>query len=628
MNTKMPKKAKCEDSKVPFDPESVLDDEHLIFSGNEEDFYQSDCMRDLFGKGFVSLEEVDMLDLNTEILAASKAEPRMEETRRAEVREDKQRRTPPAMEKKRKKSKRNILPKTEQAVESDKPVADSLLSLRMVELPAWKEFNLPENVLAALSKLSFTEPTEVQQLVLRAVHENPSANILASAPTGSGKTLAFGVPISCRVLQADFLALIMVPTRELALQIRDHLQAILLFYGKLVASTVCAIVGGLAKEKQERQLSYAPRVIIATPGRLKELLEEDAVYGQNRRTVREALKQVKLLVLDEADRLLEIGHYRDLDDILAQLPKERQTFLFSATLSSGRDRKEQKQRLFQLCKKLSLTDAIPINVISSNPQKNQSTSDLSGTIVSYKLPTEDHDCALFALLKQSPILKTIVFVNSIAMLKRLYPLLALLGIPCSAVHAQMQQRARLKALARFTSDPQCAVLVATDVIGRGIDLPQVDRVVHFQVPLSRDSFIHRSGRAGRAGRPGTNVVLVTPDDAKAAASIRAMDLPIIDDSSFSWSLAEAAKPVVMTARNIDEYEHRQETRRKECTWMQKTASDLGVDLSSDNEEGDSGRDGGQKRMHDKQHARQAEQAKRQLRGELERLDRLYCKQRQ
>ena len=195
-----------------------------------------------------------------------------------------------------------------------------------------------------------------------------------------------------------------------------------------------------------------------------------------------------------------------------------------------------------------------------------------------QIPTADRDFALFTLLLNSSE-KTIVFVNSITMLKRLGPLLTLLHIPCISVHAQMQQRARLKAIEKFTKG-SVNVLIATDVVGRGIDLPQVDTVVHFQIPLSQDSFVHRSGRAGRAGRRGKSVLIVTPEDGKQVSKLFADKPPLVHEP-FKWSLMHDCKHVVIAARKLDELMHHKRKTSKEKSWMSKAAEDLGVELSEE-----------------------------------------------
>ena len=570
--TKKAKQARIEhdDDYVPFDPSTLLDDSHLIFSGDDVDMeLGAEGRDDLFGKGFVSLEEIDMMDLN-DVLNCKTTKKTLTGSKKTGKRasnswwvEDV---TGAAQAARIPEEKEEVTPTFDEKV-----------------MKEWRTLNLPPQILATLCSQNFTKPTEIQRLALDKLQAEPGIDILGSAPTGSGKTLAFGIPICRHLLESESsFSLVLVPTRELALQIRDHLQA-LLRHSKF-QKTVQAVVGGMAKEKQERLLLHAPKVLIATPGRLQELVDEDIAYGEG--TLTSALKRLNILVLDEADRLLEAGHFKDLDKILSIIKKE-QTFLFSATLANGVDRKEQKSKLNNLKRKLAMQHVAYINVNSSgNTGGSKPCSTVASTLEVSQIPAVDRDFAIFALLLNSPE-KTLVFVNSITMLKRLAPLLSLLHIPCVAVHAQMQQRARLKALERFTKG-SVNVMIATDVVGRGIDLPQVDTVLHFQVPLSRDLFIHRSGRAGRAGRTGKCILIITPEDGKQASKLFADKLPAIYEP-FKWSLMHDCKHVVIAARKLDELMHRQRKTSKEKSWLSKAAEDLGVELSeesnADDEEG-------------------------------------------
>lgn len=229
--------------------------------------------------------------------------------------------------------------------------------------------------------------------------------------------------------------------------------------------------------------------------------------------------------------------------------------------------------------KLALKNVKRITTYSKdNKHDSQPSIGLASTLKVSQIPTEDRDFALFTLLLNSSE-KTLVFVNSIAMLKRLGPLLNLLQIHCVSVHAQMQQRARLKALERFTKG-SVNVMLATDVVGRGIDLPQVDTVVHFQIPLSQDSFVHRSGRAGRAGRTGKSILIITSEDGKQVSKLFTDKLPPIHEP-FKWSLMHDCKHVVISARKLDELLHRKSKTSKEKSWTAKAAEDLGVELSEE-----------------------------------------------
>ena len=416
----------------------------------------------------------------------------------------------------------------------------------------WSKFDLNTEL---LSYIPHTKPTAIQEAVLSKLADIPNSNILGSAPTGSGKTLAFGIPLLDRAHKnSTFKALILVPTRELALQIRDVFREA----GPSVRTV--AIVGGMSEEKQEREVTQSPQVIVATPGRLVGLIQE--VY-----VLESFVKAIDVLVLDEADRLLDAGHFRDLVKLITLINPNAQKMLFSATLQSASDKEQQKIRLRTLKSKLKIKQAETIS-ISEVP-----SSALPASLSFYSLPcSSDPDCGLFVLLQSTRFLYSIVFVNAISMLKRIKPLLEVLGLPCVALHAQMQQRARLKALDKF-KEGKVKILLATDVVGRGIDLPLVDQVIHYQIPPTQELLAHRSGRAARAGRPGRSIFL----DSSAEYAL----VPEIDPI-----LVDAATPILAHARKLEYTIHKRDKKSREKRWMKKAAQDLEIDLSASESDSD------------------------------------------
>ncbi|PJF16973.1 P-loop containing nucleoside triphosphate hydrolases superfamily protein isoform 2 [Paramicrosporidium saccamoebae] len=427
-----------------------------------------------------------------------------------------------------------------------------------VELLAWAEYHLHPELLGGLHRAGFTTPTEVQKQVLSTVLSTGGErrDVLGSAPTGSGKTLAFLLPILHNILSnptETLAALIVVPTRELALQIKEHLD-------KVAPPTIHSVtlVGGLSQEKQERLLGYAPHIIIGTPGRLAEVLSAST-------TLQTQLSQLQYLVLDEADRLCEKGHFKDLDTILelvhSKPNKARRTFLFSATLSP---------QVGALRKKLRFNDRKPtiIKVGNANPV----------SLEHYKLAclADDKLTWLCAILKQSGRGRTLVFVNTIELVRDLASTLQLLGLPAGSLHAQMQQRQRLKSLDRFRAHSD-AVLVTSDVAARGLDIPNVQMIVHFHVPKVADVFAHRSGRTARADSVGISIAMVAPHESSLFHKVSA-NISMHEYTKVSLSDADNYRKAAALAEKIRKMENKESKATRNKSWEEKAAEALGVDL--------------------------------------------------
>ncbi|OAY71963.1 DEAD-box ATP-dependent RNA helicase 13 [Ananas comosus] len=437
-------------------------------------------------------------------------------------------------------------------VEGD--VREELL-LREDEVYAWKELRLHPLLIKSIRRLGFREPTPIQKACIPAA-AHQGKDVIGAAETGSGKTLAFGLPILQRFLderekvarsvQEDaksaeerfkggpLRALIVTPTRELALQVCDHL----IEAAKFLDVQVVPIVGGMSMEKQERLLKRRPEIIVGTPGRLWELMSA----GDQHLT---ELHSLSFLVLDEADRMIEYGHFHELQSIIDMLPvinssgkqsvqstpncetmpilqrKKRQTFVFSATIAlSDNFRKKLKRGLST--SKLSMPGSLSsIETLSERAgmRPDAAIVDLTNAaIVANKLEQsfiecgeEDKDAYLYYMLSVHGQGRTMVFCTSIAALRHISSLLRILDITSWTLHAQMQQRARLKAIDRFRGNEN-GVLVATDVAARGLDIPHVRTVVHYQLPHSAEVYIHRSGRTARASADGCCIALISPSD--------------------------------------------------------------------------------------------------------------------
>jgi ATP-dependent RNA helicase DDX24/MAK5 len=452
------------------------------------------------------------------------------------------------------------------------------------KMSAWNELSLPKSLLKGLYTLGFYEPMPIQKLVVPdAIKERKS--IIGAAQTGSGKTLAFGLPILSRLndieadnngeTNAEPKALILTPTRELAIQIKDHLQNVC----KYQKTKVTVIVGGIAQKKQERLLKKCPEIVVATPGRLMQLIDEDNDYLNK-------LDKIRFLVIDEADRMIEKGHYTELEKILnlvnsdEKLTKKRQNFLFSATLTTNFHDKELKVKTNE-----ALNGLIEKIQISKDPK----VVDL--TTKSFKAETL-HETKIFCDKNNKDIYmyyfiskyqgRTLVFANSIDCVRRLTNVFRLLKRDPLHLHANMDQKQRLKNLEKFTKEEN-SILIASDVAARGLDIPGIQHVIHYQCPRSVEIYIHRSGRTARSLNEGLSVLLVAPDELylykKVLASFKQdtnlHDYPIDSDYFF-----ECRKRILL-ARQINDLEHMTSKEKDNKNWFVKHAKMLDIEMDDE-----------------------------------------------
>lgn len=446
------------------------------------------------------------------------------------------------------------------------------------ELMEWKRFNLELSLLQGLKSNGFMEPMPIQSAALDSLHLAGKRDILGSAPTGSGKTLAFALPLIDNILKCKPVGvttgLIIVPTRELAVQIEKHMKAV----SRFAPIRIATVVGGLSPEKQSRQLKECPDVIIATPGRLSELMEFD-------QDVRGMVSKVKFVILDEADRMVQVGHFKELDDILSRILKQdttRQVLLFSATLIQSKDKESPFARL---CKKLQLDKSAKTLAQLNFAGKPGQLQESFAACVSQ----EDKETVLFAFLKELKrenglFGRVLLFANSIDTIRRIAHLMALLGIPNISLHAQMQQRQRLNNLDRFKSATEC-LLIASDVASRGIDIVGVDHVIHFHLPKSKETYVHRCGRTARANQSGTSLALVSPEERKLAdaCQLSAARPEIIQYIPNANDCRNYIIPILQLARNIEKTEHSDRSARSEINWAQKLADECELVLDEDND---------------------------------------------
>lgn len=485
----------------------------------------------------------------------------------------------------------------------------------------WSPLGVPIAIIRALAEQKFSSPTMIQMRTLPAAILG-RRDILGAAETGSGKTLAFGIPIikgimdlmgqtkgqefenhstmcayegkrdHCSIPIKPLYALILTPTRELAVQIKNHLDKAAQYTNVKIA----IVVGGMAAEKQKRILNEIhPEIVIATPGRLWELIQEGNSHLSQ-------IDSIRYLAIDETDRMLEKGHFQELHDLLEKINansakvQKRQTFVFSATLTLVHDlpdyldRKKKRYARSKICK---LTpDQKLQKIIQLLKMKNPKVVDITRetgtaeTLMECRIAcTIDHkDYYLYYFLKKY-CGRTLVFCNSIGCVKRLATLFSILECKPLPLHANMQQRQRLKNLERFLADEN-GLLIATDVAARGLDIPNIEHVIHYQVPRTAENYVHRSGRTARAQNEGITVLMMEPSEKQYYTKLcktlgRTDDLPIFPVVD---RLLIAIKERVDVARDIDKLELKSRRQNNQKGWLQKAMEDMDMILDEEDDD--------------------------------------------
>jgi ATP-dependent RNA helicase RhlE len=344
----------------------------------------------------------------------------------------------------------------------------------------FRELGVSDEVVRALSARGIENPFPIQTMVIE--DATAGRDTLARSKTGSGKTLGFAIPIVERIDPAAKtrpVALVLAPTRELAQQVRDEFEDIAAAKGLRVK----AVYGGTKVREQSKGAGSA-HVLIATPGRLDDLVERGIVR----------LDGVRILVLDEADRMLDMGFQPQVDRIVRRLPAERQTMFFSATLDGAIGRIAE----------VYTRDPMRHEV---GPQEVRFVEEADHRFI----PVASHEklSTLARLASEEPG-STLVFVNTKRAVDHLARQLRAAGVPVVSMHGDMTQQARERALHRF-EEGHVGVLVATDVAARGLDLERITLVVNYDPPKDDKGYVHRVGRTARAGRTGTSITFVTPD---------------------------------------------------------------------------------------------------------------------
>ncbi len=395
------------------------------------------------------------------------------------------------------------------------------------------EFGLNHNVVRALTEMGFDEATPIQEATIPTALEGK--DIIGQAQTGTGKTGAFGVPLIDRIQveEAHVQALILAPTRELASQVAESLVS----FGKYKGVRTVVVYGGQDMRKQIRDLKCKPHVIVATPGRLMDHMR--------RKTIR--LKQVEMVVLDEADEMLNMGFIEDIETILQEVPKERQTLLFSATMPK---RIEKLAQTFMEEPKLIAMKAKEVTMESIEQQY-------------IELQERQKFDALCRLIDIHMPELAIVFGRTKRRVDELSEALIKRGYRAEGIHGDLNQAKRDSVLRKFKNG-LIDVLVATDVAARGLDISGVTHVYNFDLPQDPESYVHRIGRTGRAGKSGVAVTFATPNEKDHVQAIERLSkkkmirrpMPTVEEAlRGQQQLTLEQLRTVMSGEEADSYRH-------------------------------------------------------------------------
>jgi superfamily II DNA/RNA helicase len=350
-------------------------------------------------------------------------------------------------------------------------------------------------LLQALDTLGYKTPTPIQLQAIPAVLAG--RDLMAAAQTGTGKTAGFALPVLQRLSEGEkassnsIRALVLVPTRELA----EQVQASFRQYGEHLSVSTYATYGGVSINPQMMRLRRGVDILVATPGRLLDLFRQNAIK----------FKQVETLILDEADRMLDLGFAQELATVFAALPKQRQTLLFSATFSEE----------IRSMAKARLRDPISIEV----SPRNSTVKSIKQWVVPVDKKRKPE--LFLSMLKDRKWGQVLVFVKTRKGVDELVGLLQAKRIKADAIHGDKPQPARLRALESFKAG-EIQILVATDVASRGLDIDDLPQVVNFDLPIVAEDYIHRIGRTGRAGASGEAISLVCADEAPLLAAIETL----------------------------------------------------------------------------------------------------------
>lgn len=398
----------------------------------------------------------------------------------------------------------------------------------------FEDLHIIDPILKALKEEGYEQPTPIQEKSIPLLQRGN--DILASAQTGTGKTAAFSIPILQHLFEdrpkgnnRKIHALILTPTRELALQIGESFTT----YGKYTGIKNTVIFGGVNQRPQEDALRKGPEVLIATPGRLIDLMNQGIVH----------LRDIRYFVLDEADRMLDMGFIHDIRKIIGELPAKRQSLFFSATLPNN---------IVNLSKTiLTNPKKVEVNPVSSTAE----------TIQQYLYYTnKDHKKDLLFHILQNPEMdQVLIFSRTKHGADRIARNLEKKKIKAAAIHGNKSQNQRQKALNLF-KEKQIRVLVATDIAARGIDIDKLQHVINYDIPNEPETYVHRIGRSGRAGENGVAISLCEPEENAYMRDIEKLinlKVPVVKDNPFP----QTDKP--MNDKEKKEFERQKQRRKQE-----------------------------------------------------------------
>jgi len=409
---------------------------------------------------------------------------------------------------------------------------------------SFEALGLSTELLRAIAEKGYTSPFPIQQQAIPPILEG--RDLMGSAQTGTGKTASFTLPLLQRLMTSTkheqghhpIRALIITPTRELATQVAESVH----IYGKYLPLRSMVVFGGVKIERQIEKLRRDNDILIATPGRLLDHVRQKTVD----------LSQIEILVLDEADRMLDMGFICDIRKIIAQLPKQRQTLLFSATFSDS-------------IKKLSkefIKSPVQIEVTPSNSAAE------SVDQIAHPVDKQRKHELLAYLINKNNWQQVLVFTRTKITADKLTKQLIAENIPTAAIHGDRSQAARNKALANFKSD-KVRVLVATDVAARGLDIYQLPQVVNFELPNAAQDYIHRIGRTGRANNEGKAISLVCIDEHKLLQAIEQLikqDIPQITLEDYTPDPNIKARAINWNSRRKNPTPKKSTNQIKKSAW--------------------------------------------------------------
>jgi ATP-dependent RNA helicase RhlE len=386
---------------------------------------------------------------------------------------------------------------------------------------SFSDLGLAPELLRAIADQGYTDPTPVQAKAIPPILQGQ--DVMAAAQTGTGKTAGFTLPMLHRLMEFasssvsparhPVRALILTPTRELAAQVQDSVKT----YGKHIALRSAVVYGGVHIDPQIAELRAGVEILVATPGRLLDHLQQKTVN----------LSQVQFLVLDEADRMLDMGFLPDIKRILSVLPAKRQSLMFSATYSDD---------IRGLAKQL-LTNPVNVEVA----RRNSAVETVTHLV--YRVESTAKRDLLTHLIKSRDMRQVLVFCNTKIGANRLAYKLVKDGVDAAAIHSDRTQGERMQALAEF-KEGKTKVLVATDIAARGLDIEQLPFVVNFDLPGSPEDYVHRIGRTGRAGMTGEAISLMSDeerDDVAAIEKLLKIKLPVQEAGQFERERVSAPR---------------------------------------------------------------------------------------